>query len=275
MTETRNLKAQPFSPDFANPPVVETALSFQIAELARWTAVHPGLYFETIRDRYPNVRQETPIPPIVEMFPPSPRTPELKLLRRPDQGRVIYASSDHSSLLQVQQTRFGYNWKKAEEDSKYPRFEENSVKFLAEFDAFNNFCDAEGIGLTEPTFCEVVYVNHIRPRESESIADLFAEVFSEIPSTRSRSKLPEIETLAFNRTFELGKQRGRLYAEVAVAIDDDGPAFLHFKLTSRLRHESDGLEATLQETHDWLTTAFVDLTSERCRLERWGQSNEQ
>jgi uncharacterized protein (TIGR04255 family) len=194
-------------------------------------------------------------------------------MARSDLGRVIYTAEDDSSLIQVQQNRFGFNWKRADDDSDYPKFEVNGKKFLEELAEFDGFCNSEGLVRLTPTFCEVVYVNHIHPQANETIGQLFNAVFSGIAVGTSESPLSEMETLAFNRTYELGEQMGRLYAEIALSIDAATSPFLFFKLTSRMRHENGDVSDTLGEAHDWLIKAFLSLTNENCRRQRWGQSD--
>jgi len=78
--------------------------------------------------------------------------------------------------------------------------------------------------------------------------------------------------ISFNRTFVLGDQEGRLYAEAGV--DPGKRPFVAFKLTSRLRCSQQSAIDTLQEAHDHLISCFIGLTTEECRKERWGQRDD-
>ena len=270
MTKASNSTSAPFSPHFVTPPVVETALSVQFTGLPEWTAVHPGLYYELIRDKYPHVRYEAPIPPIVETFPLAPKAPSFQFTTQPELGRVLFTAADGSSLLQLQQNRLVYNWKQANNSDRYPKFQANSEKFLEELSRFDSFCNAQDLGKAIPTYCEVLYVNHIFPKPGESIESLFNAVFTGVsiePSTL------DLETISYNRSYEIGKQKGRLYAEVGVVIEAISDPFLVFKLTSRMRHDEGSVSDTLRDAHDWLNKSFLELTREECRQHRWGQAN--
>src|SRR4051794_15126756 len=53
-------------PDFSRPPVVEVSLDIQFERLHRFRASHLGLFWQSIKDEFP----------IVEEYPPVPRTVE-------------------------------------------------------------------------------------------------------------------------------------------------------------------------------------------------------
>ncbi|MGC9225045.1 MAG: hypothetical protein ACP5E2_14070, partial [Terracidiphilus sp.] len=43
------------TPEFKNPPVVETALAIEFAPIKGWSVVHYGALWERFRSRYPKV----------------------------------------------------------------------------------------------------------------------------------------------------------------------------------------------------------------------------
>jgi uncharacterized protein (TIGR04255 family) len=263
------------SPTFENPPVVETALGIQFDELKKIKSVHFGLLYETIRTRYPEFEDQERLEPIVESFPKAPRIAAFRLKAGPTVDRVWYRNvPDGPVLVQVQPDRFGFNWRKVDGKSPYPRFSENSHKCLDEFRLFSQFCKEHDLGEIRPNLCEVVYVNHIWPAENEVIIDLFPRVFSGIDFEHSDDWLPKPETVSFNRTFLIGEQEGRLYAEASVARHRERGDFILLKMTGRVLHEPDTTVAdTLQRAHDWVVRGFVGLTNESIRKEQWGQTS--
>ena len=250
--------------NFDSPPVVETALSAQMSGV-NWSTVRFGQLYERIKDRYPTFCQLHEVPPIIETFPLVPSAPSFNFSDRPTAGRGMFAAEDNSHLIQIQGNRFGFNWKRASDESPYPRFGTNLEKFQEEFELFLGFCSDLEIGVPVPTFCEVVYVNRIEPKEGESMGALFDAVFKGVQVSDDFE--PELITL--NRTFVLGGQEGRLYAEAGV-VSVPSP-FVTFKLTSRLRVSDEDLVGQLQRAHDWLIEGFLKLTNDSCRKERWGQ----
>src|SRR6266446_2077137 len=107
-------------PKFGNPPVVEVALSIMFETLPGYRAAHAGLFWQRIRDRFPVTEDVPELPPTVEepsgaaTFPP-----RLEIMERP-RIRTWFQSSDKTQLLQLQNNRVAYNWKKGSGDHHYP-----------------------------------------------------------------------------------------------------------------------------------------------------------
>lgn len=260
-------------PSFRRPPVVETALGIQFSELRNFKAVHFGLLYEQLKDRFPVVQDHPRLEPIVEMFPPRPRLPAFRIggaYGGPE--RAWYLTRDESRLVQVQPDRFGFNWRSGGEHHEYPRYSENGPKSLSEFRDFCEFCDAHRIGRVEPNLVEVVYVNHIRPQAGETAVECFDAVFSGIDWRHSDELLPTPETASLNRTYVIGESHGRLYAEASIVHDRDKSEFVLLKMTARVIYRGDGsVNDSLQLAHDWVVNGFVSLTDPVARRERWEQ----
>jgi uncharacterized protein (TIGR04255 family) len=208
------------SPAFERPPVVETALSVQFEELKQFTTVHFGLFYETIRDRFPEFEGQERLPPIVEAIPIQAKVRGIRLQAGPNVQRVWYRDAPEGAVLvQVQPDRFGFNWQKVDDEPSYPSYAKNSGMCLDEFQRFVQFAREHELGDVRPNFCEVVYVNHIRPEENESVIDLFRRVFAGIDLGHSDDWLPSPEVVAFNRTYVIGEQQGRLYVEAGIVSD--------------------------------------------------------
>ena len=248
----------------SKPPVVETVLTVQFSDLPNWKSIHHGLYYEHIRDKYPEFEQIAEIPPIIESFPPVPRRMMLEFRSRVDEGCASYTSQKKTELVRVQKNRFAYHWI-GSEDGTYPHFTENSKIWSSEFEGFLQFCDKENVGEVVPVLCEVQYLNHIYPAPDENLAQTMVRVFG--------LALGEFELTTLNRTYVLGDNQGRLYAEIQSAFDESGKAFLEFKLTCRIRHEDEVLFTTMQIAHDFLISHFKQLTVDETRKIDWG-SNE-
>jgi len=252
------------------PPVVETVLGVQFADLARWTTVHHGLFFSRIRDQFPKFRLIPEQPAIVETFPPSPRGIRFGITNQPGPDCAYYLNENETQLIRIQRNRFSYHWIGLP-DGTYPHYASNSQVCADLLHRFERFCDDENVGTITPVLCEVVYVNDIRPQGSQTIPELLHEVFG--------IDLGEFELASLNRTYVLGENKGRLYAEINNAEKND-QKILQFKLTARVRHENQdpprnghGAIDTLNAGHDWLIEYFLKLTDKRIRVDKWG-SNE-
>lgn len=273
MSATTGQLTRHAGPLFRRPPVVETALGIQFSELHNFKAVHFGLLYEQLRDRFPVVQDHPRLEPIVELFPLRPRLPAFRIggsYGGPE--RAWYLAQDESCLVQIQPDRFGFNWRSGGEHDDYPRFSENCPKCVAEFREFCEFCEAQGIGRVQPNLVEVVYVNHIRPQPGESAIKCFDAVFSGIDWRHSDDWLPPPETASLNRTFLIGENEGRLYAEASIVQERNRSEFVLLKMTARVHHREDrSVSDSLQLAHDWVVNGFVSLTDPVARQERWEQ----
>ena len=267
------------TPKYKNPPVVETVLGVQFPELEGFRATHFGLYWDSLRTRYPEVTDQSRLDPVQERFPrPLIPQPQLQVMRQMPLGRVWLTAKSESELIQVQSDRFLFNWRRRDSEGEYPSYENNSAKFFEEFDGFRQFCREKQLPDPTPELCEVTYVNHIKPQEDETAIELCGKVFSGVRWGRTDGFLPTPESFMFNRAFVIentGKQVGRLYAEASMAVrpkETGASEFILFKVTARVNHkegEGRGLTESIQLAHDWVVHGFADLTDRRIQDERW------
>ncbi len=247
----------------ASPPVAETVLSIQFADLQNWTSVHHGLFFNLIRSDFPVYRQANDQPAIIETFPATlDQSIRVELSGNPRPGCAVYINDNETGLIRIQRNRFSYHWV-GQNKELYTGYDSNRTHCLQLLEQFESFCKQEGIGVVLPALCEVTYVNYVVPNPDQGIPQLFREAFG--------VNLGDFELAELNRTRVLGNNEGRLYAEISSA-DRGGLSMLQFKLTTRVRHVSDSLSDTLDKGHDWLIDGFLQLTSERFRKEVWGSN---
>lgn len=151
-------------PEFADPPVVETVLSVQFEPLAEFRAAHFGLYWDTIKGRFPKTEERSELIPVVERFPRSPKTGvgiRLESLETPPMPRVWFTNASGTELIQLQRDRFIKNWRKTGEGDAYPRYETLRAAFDQDFTQFVDFLKGQEIETPRVNQCEVTYVNHI------------------------------------------------------------------------------------------------------------------
>ena len=275
LSETSPVEITP--PQFKNPPVVETALGIQFDELNSFTTTHFGLFFASIRDRYPFPKDQPRLSPIIEPFPHRPMMPEFKLQMldaRPVE-RVWYIDAEKgANLIQLQPDRFGFNWRKPNDDAPYPSYSKHSKRCLDEFGGFRDFCRNQGLGNVNPNLCEVVYVNHIFPLADNTAVSELETVFPGIEWRHSTNWLGSPEGVSLNRVYVIGKNRGRLYAEASIATHRERGDFILLKMVGRvLCGGMQDLADSLQLAHDWVVKGFESLTDPKIRKERWGQTS--
>lgn len=265
------------SPSFDNPPVVETAMSIQFDELTGFKAIHFGLFHERIAEHYPISEDHPRLQPIEELFPKAPAMSGFQFHAGVRPQRVWFKDTEFGSqLVQLQPDRFTFNWRRPDNDVPYPRYTQNSQQCFREFYAFVEFCrQTPELGEIRPNMCEVAYVNHIwpTPESNETAIALFARMFSGITWEHSDECLPNPEVAVLNRTYVIGEERGRLYAEASIVHKKERGSFILLKMVGRvLRNEGENIEDSVQLAHDWVVNGFVSLTDTAIRRDRWRQT---
>ena len=270
------------TPKFNNPPVAETVIGVQFPELVGFRAAHFGLYWQTIKDRYPKTVDQGRLPSALERFPRNIElaAPHVRLSPRTTPERVWYVAPSDSDLIQVQPDRFLFNWRRRTDvPEPYFSYRVNSRKFVDEFGKFGRFCEqTESLERPIPKQCEVTYINHIKPRAEESVIELFGKVFTGLRWELVEGKLPAPESTTFNRVYviEEGNSRiGRLYAEASVACqrnEGGGHEFILLRVTARVNQTCptrEKLEESLQLAHDWVVNGFADITDPGIQKDQW------
>lgn len=261
-------------PDFASPPVVETVLSVQFEKLSAMRSVHFGLFWNSVRERFPATEDRPSINPIIE-------TREL-----PQTGQVHFEVQDSLSLnrlwvlneagtemVQVQNDRFIKNWRQGAEKCEYPRYEPVlKPAFERDFKIFQAFIADQQLGETKIDQCEVTYVNHIVAGdgwnnwdEIESIFTFFKQLSATYPG--------KAEDLRSYTRFPIygpkGEWIGRLYVDIQPALraSDKKPMYV-MNLTARgmLGKDYDFFDVGRQ----YIVKSFETLTTPQMH-EIWGK----
>lgn len=261
------------SPDFLNPPVFETALTVQFDELVPFPVTLFGKFHSHIESDFPYAQSRPAVLPMSESFPIGKRPPT-KLLVDPGAPpiRAWYISANPGSeLIQLQHDRFSFNWR-ANDKTSYPRFTTNLPRCLYHFKKFIKFCEQESLGRINPNLCEVMYSNHIYPREGERVADTISSIAEGITWSTSDGWLPKPEVASISRTYVIGQNQGRLYSELSCARDNDGKDFVNWKLTARVVSRSDeefDVHDALSIAHKWVVWGFCSSSRAEAQAGIW------
>ncbi len=265
-------------PDFENPPINEVVVGVQLQPIRGLTAAHMGLFWSEIRDRFPRTEEQGPLTPVLELFGKAASEPPPFSIRagtKPDPPRVWFLTESGSQLVQLQQDRLHYNWRRTEGE-QYPRYSSLRGSFEKEAKHLSDFITREGLGEFKPTQCEVTYTNLIQPAGMWQHQGQLDQVFTvwEAPS----GSLPPPEDGHFGVSFVIADDEqaplGRLRVNVQPGRlrKDDSPIF-RMDLTARGRAEGDGLDGVLRfldRGHEWIVRGFTDLTTPAMH-QAWGR----
>ncbi|MBX3373899.1 MAG: TIGR04255 family protein [Phycisphaeraceae bacterium] len=265
-------------PSFRKPPVIETALSVQFRPLKRMSNAHLGLFWSRVRGAYPKLQDADPIEPQIERFGtdvPRVRFPQLRIAASHPPARLRMSSASGHVMLQLQNGRLVFNWRRLDGENEYPRWTRVEPQFQAALRELTAFADAEELGAIEPNQWEVTYVNHlVRGREWNASSEWQAVLPGVIGSTGAVS-VGEFESMGCHAHFALPDNAGRLHVEVTHGFagpDEDADELLIVQLTARGGiDESRDVAAGLALGREAIVRSFGQMAGERVRTEVWEQ----
>ena len=237
-----------------------------------------GVLWNRVRERFPKVQVHPSRDQATEQFDPPNHRLELNVkfgFGHPP-PLVWFVHDDDSELIQVQQDRFVFNWRRRE--GEYPRYEHVRKGFVEYFEMVQRFLSEEGLtDQVSMNHWEVTYLNHIHPgthwREHRELGVV-------IPSWNHRLSdnfLPDPEDVAFRARYRIfGEQDnplGRLHIVVEPEFDTRShEPLINLRLTARGRLEDGtttaGLHRSLDIGHEWIVCGFSSITS-RTMHEDW------
>jgi len=264
-------------PSFRKPPVVETALSVQFQPLKRMSNAHLGLFWNRVRKSYPKLQDADPIEPQIERFGgdlPRARFPQLRIAAAHPAARLRMSSDDGHLMLQLQNGRLVFNWRRLE-GGEYPRWREVEPQFQSALQELTAFAADENLGQIEPNQWEVTYVNHlVKGREWQTAAEWQA-VLPGVIGTTDMVSSGSFESMGSHSHFALEGDAGRLHIELTHGFagpDEDADELLIVQLTARGGvDESRNLAAGLSLGREAIVRSFAEITGERVRKEIWQQ----
>jgi uncharacterized protein (TIGR04255 family) len=257
-------------PDFENPPVIETALGVRFAPLDRWSIPYFGLFWNTIKGRYPYAEVNPPLAPDPEIETGAPLFgkpdfPRLEIVSSPP-VRCWFLNESKTELIQLQNDRLIHNWRKVSGSEPYPHHETTRPAFERDWKVFCEFLSSQDLGTPSVKQCEVTYVNHIdRGQGWESFNDL-PKVFPCWAGATSSGFLPSPESVSFQTSYLMPEGKGRLHIVLVHAIrQSDAKETLQLTLLARGNPVSGALPNLLEwldAGREWIVRGFTDFTSE-------------
>jgi uncharacterized protein (TIGR04255 family) len=230
-------------PDFDNPPLVETVLSAQFDKLAGMRSVHFGLFWQRVRDEFPNAEEHAPLPPVFEQ--PGDVAPQAVQLRFDPQEtlslpRLWLLNKGGSEIMQIQNDRFIKNWRKGPANADYPHYTPVlKPAFERDFKEFSSFAAEQDLGPIKITQCEVTYVSHIVSGEGWDRRDEIDRILTFWKQPSADETYPgKAEDFGCRIRFPIFGPKnewiGRLHVEVqpAIQIADNKPMYA-LNLTAR------------------------------------------
>lgn len=255
-------------PDFAQPPVDETALSVQFAPIPGFSIPHFGLYWARVRNEYPRFELQQPIQNVTEQFGsnlPFSNQLGIAFLQLPD-IRCWFLDPNGNRLIQVQRDRLVHNWRKVTGTETYPRYPELRESLQKEWWRFCDFLKDEKLERPKINQCEVTYVNNIEYGKGWKDYGELDKVIAALATPKLRGRfLPDPERTSMQVTYCLEEYAGRLYVSfIPVIRSRDGKEVLQMTLTARGAPKSSSEEDVfdwLDLGRKWIVRGFADFTT--------------
>ncbi|MDP2645948.1 MAG: TIGR04255 family protein [Desulfobacterales bacterium] len=258
-------------PAYKKPPVIEVVCGIAFKKIAQFKAPHLGLFWQKLRADYPTCQHAPPLG-----FPPDPSEAtdgfELPL------PRIWFISEKKNGLIQLQNNRFFYNWRKLQADEPYPHYQVVIKNFKASLNMFQKFLNQEKLGSLYPTECELTYINDISKGEGwETISDI-PDILPDISWRSKKSRfLPEPLHIGWQALFALPEDKGRLHVKLdQVAHKIDKRPILRIEISAKGLGADRSQKAIwdwFEIAHKWIVCGFTDLTSSKIQNAIWERSD--
>lgn len=253
----------PETPSFRNPPVIEVSFGIQFGRLSQWQTRHFGDFWNRVKDEFPGSADAPPL----EFA--NQATPQIELLVMPPLRRVLFASPDQIFLLQVQDNRFNFNWRKLGADREYPRFRSLFPQFQKWLAVHAEFLREKKLEDVKPTRYELTYVNHIDLSGDFSGAlERYVKLFSWSNVAPQFLTAPITATSAWQ--FQMPDQFGIMTANLTHVKTIDNKDLLVLALSCFGDRVEIPQDEWFNAAHQSIVFGFTDLTTELAH-NSWGR----
>lgn len=254
-------------PKFECPPVVETVLSAQFARLEKFSAGHAGWFWKELNGDWTDVQSAPRLEDQFERFGDEVKWGPLgsvRVITGTEPERLQILRKDNERMIQVQDSRFIYNWRKQQAD--YPSYEKVLHEFRREFAAFESFVKDAALGRLELNQWEVTYVNHIPKGELWNSVSNWRNIFPNFQSLAENTSGFSLDNFQGEWKLVIGDRRGRLHVALTRGRvgADKGPEVIRLQLTARGPVDSEkdrDLWTGFDLGHDAIVRYFTAVTS--------------
>ena len=207
---------------FKNPPILEVSYSIQFEPINTLHIGYQGLIWNEFKDSFPNLEHGQKLSHEIERFGLPDLQPQnpFQLIDNVEAPRTLMVSENSERLIQIQNDRFVFNWRKFQNtDLSYPRYESLRKEYREWVTKFLHFLKKNEIsGDLLLDQIEITNVNHI------DVSDIAQnEIFNGLSCGSNISDSLELENYFFNMTHilkENDKPVGRLHTIAQKRMDN-------------------------------------------------------
>ena len=257
-------------PRFENLPINETVYGVVFSRLPDFKVPHLGLLWDQYRKEYPKCEE---VPRLLDVPADKPGEPTY-IFDQWNIPRIWFIHSDDSRVIQVQNDRFFYNWRRREKN--YPNYDIVFPEFKIHFETFLSFVQDHHLGVVSPKSLELTYINQIPMGGAWKSLSEISNLFPDISWRRVEDRfLPNPQHLSANLGFLLPEGKGTLIASIQHGNrTPDGVQILILQLSAKGPPESNEPKEFLtwfDLAHAWIVRGFEDRTSTDVQHNIWGK----
>ena len=249
-------------PDYKSPPVIEVVCGISFDTINEFKGPHLGLFWNKVRNNFPVCEHAQRL-----------GTKDLKIDFKDFMPRMWFISEDGNTLIQLQNDKFYFNWRKQQKELNYPRYDKIIKYFKDNLDNLQNFLVEENLGIIKPIECELTYINHIPKGDGWESLDDINKVFRDFIWSSGERFLPTPISIGGQALFNLPEDRGRLNVTLRHGerkIDKHPMLILQNTATGLGADKSiDAIWGWFEIAHEWIVRGFTDLTGAEIQKNIW------
>lgn len=250
---------------FRKPPLSEVYCGLVFKPLDRFQIHHIGLLWLRFQDEFPKIQYANRIGELPT---------EILKVGRLAVSRAWFVSDLDDQLVQVQDDRIIFNWRRRSDAGDYPRYPYVIEGFKKAYETLNIFVDEQELGTVEPTEYEMSYINVIPKGDGWDRGGNLDGILPDFCWQASADRtLPTPNVYSWQAVFAIPSDKGLLFAKLdqVTSIPKEEQA-LRLTLTVKGIDEDPSQEAMndwFGEAHEVIVNAFADLTHKNVQDQIW------
>ena len=267
---------QPTRPHFSRPPIHEQAIALGFERLPDFDIVDHGLFWNLIKDQFPQADTAARSPQATELFEGSDGQLSLNVVPSAMLARSLFKNAEAGELVQLQDNLFAFNWIRESSKVEYPRFERTSARCWELYDQYINYFANRYGRPPQLRQCELTNINIIPVEDFGASFEALEQIFKVDPFAWNVPGLVA-ETYVRRRQHKMvgedGAPIGRLHSVISPMFGPGGEQLFQFELTARSAPAIGSKDRAVEffnAAHDMINGAFLASVTSRAR-KHWGE----
>lgn len=251
---------------FENPPIIELVCGIQY-DIEQYTFILENDFYSRVKNSFPHMEIN---PPLSLVFDKLSTTSSKDSERKPPFfKRYFFIDENKSKLIQLQEGRYLFNWRKVEgENVIYPTFNNVYKEFYENWKILEDVFKSNQINYAVNQL-ELTYIDHIDIGEFNAEVAKIDDIFIFFNNI---SQLTKIDTLNINLSIPLKELSGHINLKLDTAIrkqDQKGVIVFDSTVRGMMNKEVKAIDDWFLKAHDQAIRLFVELLTDKAK-QKWG-----